>query len=57
MLLHRRELRAGIGICMHRTGTGVKGPYAGTGPDLGEREPGLGNVDTCEEGLILAGGR
>lgn len=51
----RPELGLGIRICMHRTGTGVKGPYMGTGPDLGEREPVLGNGDACEGGLILAG--
>lgn len=36
-LLHRRKLRPGIGICVHGTGTG---------PDLGERKPRLGNVGT-----------
>lgn len=52
----RPELGLGIRICMHRTGTRVKGPYVGTGSDLGERKPALGNGDTCEGGLILAGG-
>lgn len=45
-VLHRGELRPEMGICVHGTGTGVKGPYVGTGPDLEERKPGLGNVDT-----------